>query len=840
MDLDELTLTKNDRFRWVKCQLDVLSKARTTKAVYDALDTLPIGLDETYERILANIDDDDFELASTALKWITCSIRPLNIDELVEAIAVSPGQKKMNEEMRLSDPGDISNICGNLVDLTSKTIGLAHYSVKEFLTSKRLLSKPSRISRYAITIESSHRELGNVCLTYLSFEDFDSGPCRNPEALRVRLKTYPLLGYAARYWGKHSALGDIEVEGHWLNELFIKPGNGMLLNLLEVTSYQDRKRPLSGYEGRYYDDENEGIICIAVRFGFTLLAKKLLDGGADVNAQGGRYGNVLQLAANMNDASLVKLLLEKGASVNAARGYFGNALQAASIGGDLETIMALLEAGSDVNARGGCLETALQAAALNGHVEAVKLFLERGANVNSTGGYHGCALRAATFDSNLEIARMLLEHGADTNAHDNSCRSVLQGAAGSGNYELVKLLLDHGANVNPSLSDDIIDGNREHFSTPLAQAARCGHGDIVRLLLQYGANVNAVDIGTPLSAAVTFGDDVLIDTLLKAGADINGGWSITGNPLSEAVKWRHHEIFKSLLSRGADPNGSGWFTGWGMPLITAAGHGTEEDIQLLIESGANVNATGAFTGTALQEAALMSNVKIARILVDYGADINVQGGVHGSPLLAAASSGNKDLVEILLSLGASTSVTDCFGFNIGHYFKYEWCSFAKHEIMSTWPDDSLSGIDHSKSRETIRACIRAIKDTTVNTFLFEPLARGLLAYGLEDEAATSFERGIRRIGDKGVFVHVGRECDNCDTPDEISGLRYVCKLCWDYDLCKQCHSHVQKSHGVKSGDLHEFLEIPRTYGSELADGAVNKSGEKLNQWLDRLETLFKD
>lgn len=49
-----------------------------------------------------------------------------------------------------------------------------------------------------------------------------------------------------------------------------------------------------------------------------------------------------------------------------------------------------------------------------------------------------------------------------------------------------------------------------------------------------------------------------------------------------------------------------------------------------------------------------------------------------------------------------------------------------------------------------------------------------------------------------------------------------------------------KAMGFKSGDLHEFLEIPRTYWSDLAGGAVNKSGEELNQWLDRLETLFKD
>ena len=134
----------------MKCQLDVLCKARTIKAMYDALGTLPIGLDETYERILSNIDDRDFVYASRALKWAAYSLRPLRIKELVEARAVSPGQKRMNEEERIAQPDDIFDICGNLLDSASETVGLAHYSVKEFLISTRLLSKPSRISRYAV------------------------------------------------------------------------------------------------------------------------------------------------------------------------------------------------------------------------------------------------------------------------------------------------------------------------------------------------------------------------------------------------------------------------------------------------------------------------------------------------------------------------------------------------------------------------------------------------------------------------------------------------------------------------------------------------------------------
>jgi hypothetical protein len=48
-------------FRWVTCQLDVLCKARSTAAVRRALTELPSGLDETYDRILGQVRDDDRE-----------------------------------------------------------------------------------------------------------------------------------------------------------------------------------------------------------------------------------------------------------------------------------------------------------------------------------------------------------------------------------------------------------------------------------------------------------------------------------------------------------------------------------------------------------------------------------------------------------------------------------------------------------------------------------------------------------------------------------------------------------------------------------------------------------
>jgi hypothetical protein len=68
----------------------------------------------------------------------------------------------------------------------------------------------------------------------------------------------------------------------------------------------------------------------ASRNGQVTIVEQLLEDGADVNAQGGQYGNALQAASYMGHLAVVELLLSQGADVNAQGGEYGNALQAAS------------------------------------------------------------------------------------------------------------------------------------------------------------------------------------------------------------------------------------------------------------------------------------------------------------------------------------------------------------------------------------------------------------------------------------------------------------------------------------------------------------------------------
>ncbi|KAI9772569.1 MAG: hypothetical protein M1839_002451 [Geoglossum umbratile] len=138
----------------------------------------------------------------------------------------------------------------------------------------------------------------------------------------------------------------------------------------------------------------------------------LISKGADINAQGGYYGNPLQAALARSLERLVPMLLEKGADVNALGGQFGCPLQAAARYTAPSTVQLLLDHGADVNAQGGYYGNALQAACHRGDAVVVLLLLEKGANVNARGGTWGLPLRAAVKRGHGRVARILVDWGA--------------------------------------------------------------------------------------------------------------------------------------------------------------------------------------------------------------------------------------------------------------------------------------------------------------------------------------------------------------------------------------------------------------------------------------------
>ena len=55
------------------------------------------------------------------------------------------------------------------------------------------------------------------------------------------------------------------------------------------------------------------------------------------------------------------------------------------------------------------------------------------------------------------------------------------------------------------------------------------------------------------------------------------------------------------------------------------------------------------------------------------------------------------------------------------------------------------------------------------------------------------------------IVHPGTRCDSCER-SPITGTRYKCANCSNYDLCEQCEAQRDK---VKHNEYHLFLQIPK-------------------------------
>jgi hypothetical protein len=120
------------RFRWVQCQLDQIRTMRTNKRILEALNNLPAGLFETYERILENIPRDDVWFVKKTISWIIVSDRPLRLVEIVEAMAIDTQTGHLDRDSTLNDEQDLLDICSSLVEYheVSDTVNLSHYSVQ--------------------------------------------------------------------------------------------------------------------------------------------------------------------------------------------------------------------------------------------------------------------------------------------------------------------------------------------------------------------------------------------------------------------------------------------------------------------------------------------------------------------------------------------------------------------------------------------------------------------------------------------------------------------------------------------------------------------------------------
>ncbi|KAJ4330292.1 hypothetical protein N0V87_010137 [Didymella glomerata] len=561
-----------------------------------SLATLPQTLDQTYDRILTAISEEDAEYAMRILQWLTFSARPLSVEEVAEVVAIDvTGNRAFDRDEVLEDPLEALNICSSLVTVTTnkagrrsspaqRTIALAHYSVQEYLVSERI--KQGQAKRFSMQDFDCHDTISKGCLIYLL-------QFQQPLTTKV-LGVSALARYAAEFWSSHIQKTRDEAEG----SADVNAQGGRYSNALQAAS-------AGGHEQ---------------------VVKMLLNKGADVNAQGGDSSNALYAASFRGHKQVVKMLLNKDAEVNAQGGHFGNALQAASAGGHKQVVKMLLNKDADVNAQGRWYSNALQAASYGGHKQVVKMLLNKGADVNAQGRYYGNALQAASYEGHEQVVKMLLNKDANVNAQGGDYGNALQAASYEGHKQVVKMLLNKGADVNAKGGG---------FSNALQAASASGDKQVVKMLLNKGANVNAQGgrYSNALQAASYGGHKQVVKMLLNKGADVNAKGGPYSNALQAASYEGHKQVVKMLLGKGADVNAQG-------------------------KEGYVSRSMRSASCSALYTASARGHKQVVEMLLNKGAEVNAQGGEYGNALQAASYGGYKLVVKMLLDAGAHQSKKD--------------------------------------------------------------------------------------------------------------------------------------------------------------------------------------
>jgi ankyrin repeat protein len=471
-----------DRFRWVYCQLEVLRHC-LPPSVRRTLEELPESLDETYERLLKGIKKANRDHAHRLLQCLVVAIRPLLIEQLAEVLAVdfddAEGIPRLNPDWRWGDQehallASCSSLIAIVDDNSTRVVQFSHFSVKEFLTSKRLATSSEDISQYHILLEPSHTILAQACLAAL----LQLGGHVDKDGTRNKS---PLADYAAQWWVDHAKFGNVSSHIRKAMERLFDPDKPHFHYWLRLYDVERKylNRALALFVHPRPIQKPTPLYCAAL-FGFRHLTEHLVaDHPQYVNACGGVYVTPLVAALAGNHYSIAELLHEHGAVVDIRGRLKLTPLYYACRLGRFENVQWLLNHGADANFRNGGLPSPLHHAALQGHIDLAHILLEHNADAEARDRQGDTPLHMASssHSSTAEVVQLLLRHGVDVNARSKTHSTPLHHAARQGKLEVVRLLLEHGANAEAKDRDGI---------TAVQLASERGHDETAKLLSIYG------------------------------------------------------------------------------------------------------------------------------------------------------------------------------------------------------------------------------------------------------------------------------------------------------------------------------------------------------------------
>ena len=436
--------------------------------------------------------------------WICHAERPLQVDELRQALAVEIGAKDLDSENAPSI-GALLGACQGLVtvDKEASTVRLIHFTVQEYLFAQPgLFSQP-------------HSVIAETCLTYLNSPQVKNLSSNSSPDYQIM----PFLKYSSRYWGTHA---NREASDHArvlrLQLLSHYKGHPSAVSLLEQalpTGYTTGTDSPPRFSGIHF----------ASFFGMVELVASLITAQCcGINQRDCAGYTPLSWATYNGHEGVVKLLLSRN---------------------DV-----------DPDRPDDQSSTPLLWAALNVREEVAKLLLGRNdANPDRPDNQDSTPLSWAALNGHEGVVKLLLSRDeVDPDRPDDQDRTLLSWAAQNGHKAVVKLLLSRN-DVNP-------DRPGNQGGTPLAWAANNGHEGVVKLLLRrkdVDPNHPEKRGRTPLLCAAFYGHEGVVKLLLsRKDVDPNRLDNNGQTPVGCAASASHVGVVKLLLGReDVDPDHQG-------------------------------------------------------------------------------------------------------------------------------------------------------------------------------------------------------------------------------------------------------------------------------------------
>ncbi|KAI1451522.1 hypothetical protein F4805DRAFT_451130 [Annulohypoxylon moriforme] len=543
-------------FLWMYMLTKELANGTTKKNVEKLVSETPQGINETYQKELNRMLDHKANKEIVArnvviLKWIMFANRPLTVQEMAEAIALTfndDHSKYPDDDLPHSWTDDklieyyiaenIRKYCGPLIEirkrdkdtpLSLQTVHFVHFSVKEYLLQSPFCMDQSD-RKLCFGDDSTEQDwMASLCLQYMSYNK-TGGESEKEMNKTTFTGTYPFYLYSVSNWHEHYLQGQ---SSHSRGETFDRTCAFFNRHCWRLWAqfFEDEMencvRDLMGRvmsKQRFYHDADSG-------YG-TLHRAQTQE--YDVES---REGSEEELDDSDIDDSSTDQRLTVKSDISPTPVYYAALLGLADI------VDHLAENGYDCNVRGGKLGTPLQAAVVHQHITAVETLVKHQANPSQTGGTYGTPLIAAVLLGSTQIFDELIKSCKELNTSDSHGKTALHHACGLGDLLTVQKLVESGASLKT-----ISRSGR----TPLVQALYAENVLVTKYLLEKGADANEEGrLQTPLQLAIELDNELLVKVLLDNKADIGQKDNEGASPLHTACYCGLEHMVQLLIDRGA-------------------------------------------------------------------------------------------------------------------------------------------------------------------------------------------------------------------------------------------------------------------------------------------------